>query len=81
MLISEYGRKQSDSAKMLPGGRSCAYYSTTKHADVTGSAFVCIRVARLCCANAMKDSHRESSLLVRPHEQTEAPHLPHRELA
>ena len=36
---------------------------------------------RLCCANALKDSLRESSLLVQLHEQTQAPHLPHHELA
>ena len=36
---------------------------------------------RLCCANAMKDSPCETSLLVRLYEQTEAPHLPHLELA
>jgi hypothetical protein len=35
----------------------------------------------LCCANAAKDSACESSLLDRLYEQTEAPHLPHLELA
>lgn len=35
---------------------------------------------RLCCANAVKDSLCESSLLVRRHEQTEAADLPHDEL-
>jgi uncharacterized membrane protein len=37
--------------------------------------------SRLCCANAAKDSACESSLLDRLYEQTEAPHLPHLELA
>lgn len=35
----------------------------------------------LCCANAVRDSLCESSLLVRLHEQTEAADLPHHELA
>lgn len=38
-------------------------------------------VIGLCCANAVKDSPCESSLLVRLHEQTEASRLPHHELA
>jgi hypothetical protein len=36
---------------------------------------------RLCCANAMKDSPFESSMVAGLHEQTEAPDLPHHELA
>lgn len=35
----------------------------------------------LCCANAVRDSLCESSLLVRLHQQTEAADLPHHELA
>lgn len=34
----------------------------------------------LCCSIAVTDSPCESSLLVRLHEQTEAPDLPHHEL-
>lgn len=36
---------------------------------------------RLCCASAVKDSRWESSVVAGLHEQTEAPDLPHHELA
>ena len=35
----------------------------------------------LCCANLVRDSSRDSSVVAVVHEQTEARHLPHHELA